>query len=554
MGLSVYLKRCLASMLWAMALFGLFNSARANTDTDWFVEVSQSLGVKFVHQNGAIGKYDFIETAASGGGWLDYDDDGDPDLYLINAQAEGTTMASNVLYENRDGKFVDVSAQAGVGDTGYGMGMCVGDYDADGHLDFLLTNAGTDRLFRNLGDGRFKDVAKLAGVDFDGWSTNCAFADLDADGDLDLYVSHYVKFDRDDAPICTAGSTGQAGYCSPIAFTGVTDSLYINQGDGRFVDKSRLHGIDQGNNDRGYGVIISDLNGDNRPDIYVANDGSVNRVYINQGQAKFKDNSLFSGAGLNLNGQVEAGMGVDLGDVNGDGQSELYISHFAIETNTLYRGLGGGLFEDTTNRYGLAVPSFGMVGWGVKFFDYDNDADLDLAVANGHIQENINSIEPRLSYAQRNQLFENDAGQRFSPIGAKAGIAWQREAVSRGLAAADFNSDGRLDLLVTNTNAQADLLLNQYPSENHWLGIHLFGPPENRFAIGAKITLTSNGQSQIREVSSGGSFLSQSDLRQHFGLGPKPNAVTVQVRWPDGHVQRLSTDSFDRYWSIQYQK
>jgi len=434
------------------------------------------------------------------------------------------------------------------------MGLCVGDYDSDGRLDFLLTNAGTDRLFRNLGNGQFKDQAKFAGVDFDGWSTNCAFADLDSDGDLDLYVAHYVDVSRNAALVCTTGSEVQTGYCSPIAYSGVPDSLYINQGNGTFVEKGLSNGLNQSANERGYGVIISDLDGDHQPDIYVANDGSVNRVYINQGQGKFKDNSLFSGAGLNLNGQVEAGMGVDLGDVNGDGQRELYVSHFAIETNTLYRALGGGLFEDATHRYGLAVPSSRMVGWGVKFIDFDNDGDLDLAVANGHIQKNISSIESRLTYAQRNQLFENDAGQRFLPVGAKAGIVWQKAAVSRGLASADFNSDGRLDLLTTNTNSQVDLLLNQHPSKNRWLGIRLVGPPENRFAIGARITLTSNQQSQIREVSSGGSFLSQSELRQHFGLGPNPGKVTVEVRWPNGDVQRMSTDRFDRYWQIEYQK
>ena len=540
--------------LFSMSLLFLCNSIAADTSTDWFVEVSKSLGVSFAHQNGATGKYHFIETAASGGGWLDYDNDGDPDLYLINAQVTDNTTLNNALYENRDGKFVDVTAQAGIGDTGYGMGMCVGDYDADGQLDFLLTNYGADRLFRNLGNGKFEDMTKVAGVAFDGWSTNCAFADLDADGDLDLYVAHYTDFKRDVSPVCTAGSNIQSAYCSPIAYAGVPDSLYINQGDGTFIEQAATSGINQNTNDRGYGVVISDLNGDHRPDIYVANDGSLNRVYINEGDAKFSDNSLFSGAGLNINGQVEAGMGVDLADVNGDGHQELYVSHFAIETNTLYQGLGGGLFEDATNRFGLSLPSLRMVGWGVRFFDYDNDGDQDLAVANGHIQENVGSIESRLSYAQRNQLFENDSGKRFLPAGARAGIAWQRAAVSRGLASADFNSDGRLDLLTTNTNAQPDLLLNQYPSKHHWLGISLLGPPENRFAIGARITLKSNNQAQIREVRSGGSFLSQSALRQHFGLGQDPAAVTVEIRWPDGHTQHLSTDSFDRYWQIQYQK
>ncbi len=517
---------------------------------DWFVDVSSDVGIDFVHQNGSQGRYHFIETAASGGGWIDFDNDSDPDLYLINAESADGQPLRNVLYENRNGQFVDVTDQAGVGDTGYGMGMCVGDYDSDGMIDFLVTNYGSNRLYRNLGQGKFEERSSSAGLNQSGWSTGCAFADLDRDGDLDLYVTRYVNYDRNAPHACQAGPDGKRAYCHPNAYPGETDLLYINQGDGVFEESGQTRGLNQGRDERGFGVLISDLNDDGHPDIYVANDGSVNRVYINDGKARFTDSSLLSGAALNLAGLAEAGMGVDLGDVDGDGIQDLIVSHFSMESNTLYRGLGDAMFEDATNRFGLATPSFLDVGWGIKYLDFDNDGDLDLAIANGHVQDDIESVEPRLKYAQKNRLMENDNGKRFGDVTNDAGTAWQLHAVSRGLAVADYDSDGKPDLLVTNTNGRVQLLNNRHPNSHEWLGLELTGPPGNVFAVGTRITLHSNTGTQIREIRSGDSFLSQSALRQHFGLADKAGEMTVTIDWPDGHRQTFRTNQKNQYLRI----
>ncbi|MEE4379178.1 MAG: CRTAC1 family protein, partial [Candidatus Competibacteraceae bacterium] len=482
--------------------------------------------------------------------------DGDPDLYLLNGAATpGSNLQTtplNALYENRAGRFVDVTKKAGVGDSGYGMGMCVGDYDSDGRIDFLVTNFGPDRLYRNLGEGRFEERAEAAGVADSRWSTGCAFGDLDGDGDLDLYVAHYVDFSFNRYRACGDQLQQIEGYCQPLAFAGQVDALYINQGDGRFREQGKARGIAQTNGDRGFGVILSDIDNDSDLDIYVANDGTENRLYLNQGAGVFEDASLLSGAALNMAGQAEAGMGVDLGDVDGDGLMDIIVTHYAMETNTLYKNLGGAFFEDSTHRFALTKPSYLTVGWGVQFLDYDNDADLDIAVANGHVQEHIAEIEPRLRYPQRNQLFENQANKIFREVTEQAGATWATAKVSRGLAVADWNNDGRLDLMITNTNDKIDLLENRRSDDNHWLGIVLQGPAANRFAIGAQVTLRAGQRKQVREVRSGGSFLAQPDLRLHFGLARYHGPVEVEIRWPDGHRQITKTDELDRYWLIRY--
>ncbi|MEZ5330998.1 MAG: CRTAC1 family protein [Thermoanaerobaculia bacterium] len=519
-----------------------------------FVEVGARRGVDFRHHDYRDGHKFYVETTASGIGWIDHDGDGDPDLYLLNgAPPPGSTeiAAPNRLYENRDGVFVDVTEQAGVGDRGFGMGLCVGDIDADGRADFLVANFGPDRLYHNLGDGRFEDVGPLAGVADPRWSAGCAFGDLDGDGDLDLYVTRYVDFRYDSGPECTDPSSGRAVYCRPLDFVGVTDSLFVNQGDGTFREEGAARGIVGGLTERGLGVVLSDLDRDGDLDIYVANDGSANRLYRNDGRGIFSEVGLLAGAALNAFGATEAGMGIAVGDVDGDGVSDLLLTHFSMETNTLYRGLGDMLFEDATIAAGLASPSYLQVGWGVELFDADNDGDLDLALANGHMQEGIESLEPGLAYEQPNQYFENRGDGTFVDASGGAGSAWSRPAVSRGLAAADFDDDGLVDLAIANTNGAPDLLHNTTADGNHWLGLRLVGGPSNPLAIGARVDLSAGDLRMAREVRSGGGFESQPELRLHFGLGARTGPVEVTVHWPDGAETTRSTADIDRYWTLR---
>jgi len=544
-----------------LALAGLTVASTAGDRTgaaeELFAEISREAGIRFVHRDGRSGEKYYVETLGGGGGWIDLDGDGDQDLYLVNGAAtQGSALVEsprNALYENRGDHFVEVTEEAGVGDTGFGMGFCAGDYDSDGRMDFLLTNWGPDRLFRNLGDGRFEEVGRRAGVADERWGTGCAFGDLDADGDLDLYVARYVNFSYENNPICFDPQRSLRSYCRPDVFDGLVDSLFVNQGDGTFLEQGGERGIVQDPVDeKGLGVILSDVDLDGDLDVYVANDTTANRLYVNDGRGYFEDWSLLAGAAFSGEGFAESGMGLDIADVDGDQLPDLFVTNYAMESNTLYHNMGELLFEDRTVAAGLAGASHLPVGWGVRFFDYDNDGDLDLAVANGHVVDNIEQFEPGSSYPQGNQLFENDGAGAFRDVSASAGAAWGVARVSRGLAVADWNDDGRLDLLVTNVEEGVDLFENRIENEHHWLGLVLEGPPENRFAIGARVELRVGDRRMVRDVRSGGSFMTQSDLRLHFGLGTFAGEVSAVVEWPDGTRQVERAAQLDRYWRVQY--
>ena len=532
------------------------NADPADSGDKWFAEVGQELGIDFLHRDGRSGEMFYIETTASGGGWLDFDADGDLDLYLINgARTPGSPEIGeprNALYENRDGSFVDVAAEAGVDDPTYGMGLCVGDADGDGLLDFMVTNFGPDRLYRNLGDGRFEDVAAQAGVDDGRWGSNCAFGDIDGDGDLDLYVSHYMEFTFESNKWCGDRSRNLRAYCRPSFLNGATDSLFINRGDGTFTEEGIQRGLAQGVLEKGFGVIMTDIDNDRDLDIYVANDGTMNRLYINNGFGVFDDTALSSGCGLNASGLAESSMGIDLADVDADGRIDIIMGNYSMESDTLFRNLGGLVFEDVTDLTGVAALSHQTMTWGISFFDADNDGDLDLAQARGHTMDNIELFESNLRYRQPNQLLENTGEDRFVDATGRAGRAWQTERVSRGLAVGDFDDDGRLDLLFTNTNDEIELLHNRLESGSHWVGLKLIGPEVNRFAIGARAIVTFGDRQMLREVRSGGSFQSQADLRLHFGLGAHEGPVAAEITWPDGRRQSVAIDQVDRYVEIHY--
>ncbi len=524
----------------------------------WLVEVGRQTGLDFRHQDGRSGRRHYVETVASGGGWLDFDRDGDLDIYLLNGAAtpgshlEGTPR--NALFEQRDGRWIDVTERAGVGDTGYGMGMCVGDVDADGWIDFFITNYGEDRLFHNLGDGTFKEISGPSGVDGKGWGTNCAFADLDADGDLDLYVTNYVQVDLERAPSCRDPARSLESYCRPVAFDGQPDYLYLNRGDGTFEQVAHLRGIDQGLEDRGFGVVITDLSGDGAPDILVANDGTDNRFYVNDGKGYFEDRSLITGLGLNRNGRAESGMGLEVADVDRDGLQDLAVTNYSFESHTLYLQRPNLFFEDRTVEAGLEAGSYLNVGWGLQAFDADNDGDLDLAVVNGHVLDNIELLESGIGYAQPNQVWLNRGDGTFEDVSAQAGAPWVTPKVSRGLAVGDWNNDGKLDLLVTHTNDRPEIFENRLQNDHHWVGFHLVGPPTNPIALGARLTLRRGDELLgLQEVRSGGSFLSQRDLRLHFGLGDTTGPLTADLLWPDGHRQVTQISDIDRYLTITYE-
>ena len=532
---------------------------------DAFVDVAPDLGIDFQHRDGRSGRYYFIETVASGGGFVDFDSDGDLDVYLINGAATPgssyQTPPRNALYENRrdasgGARYVDVTSTAGLGDKSYGMGFCAGDIDADGRIDLFVTNVGPDRLFRNTGDGRFEEIGRAAGVAGDAWSVSCAFGDVDGDGDLDLYVTRYLVFSFENSPRCFDRARDLEHYCHPTRFDGLADALFINLGKGadgavRFRDEGTARGLARGRTEKGLGVALSDLDGDGDLDVYVANDGTANRLYRNDGSGVFEDVALSGGSALSPRGERHAGMGVAVGDADGDGAWDLLVTNFSMEPNAFYKNLGELIFDDRARASGLGPASFRPLGWGIELFDADNDGDLDAAVANGHVMQHIARFVPGLTYAQPNQLFLGDGRGRFRDASADLGAAFRSERVSRALAVGDWNDDGRLDLLITHTNGPAELLENRMTA-GHWLGIDLRGPPANPFAIGAKVTVKAGELKLSREVRSGGSVMSQSDLRLHFGLGDFQGEVDVAIRWPDGKRQVARTGRLDRYWKIEY--
>jgi hypothetical protein len=525
-----------------------------------YAEVARESGIDFHHVNGASGQKYYIETMGSGACWFDYDNDGDLDLYVVNsAELPGFTAErkpSSHLYRNEGkGRFTDVTAEAGVGNTGYGMGCVAGDIDGDGDLDLYVTNFGANVLYRNLGDGKFLDVTAEAGVAGGGWSASAAFADIDNDGDLDLYVTRYIDFTPENNKYCGLVKPGYRAYCHPDEYNGVADLLFRNKGDGHFEDVSKTAGIANPIG-KGLGVVFTDVNDDGWPDIYVANDKTINFLYLNQKDGTFKDISVLSGTGFSESGEVQAGMGTDSQDVNGDGRMDLVVTNLDYETNELYINNGDLTFTDATFKSGLAEPSFLRVGFGVSFLDFDNDGDLDLLVANGHIIDNIELTSTEVTYLQPRSLLENDGKAHFHEIGPSFGARFVAPEAGRGLAVADFDNDGDLDFFVVNNNRQAQLFRNDGGDRaGHWLTLKLRGTRSNRDGVGARVRVrsrdaTGGARWQTSEVREGSSYLSQSDIRLHFGLGATATAEEIEIRWPSGIRQSLKDVKADQFLDV----
>ena len=500
-------------------------------------------GIAFSHENGATPEKYLPETMGGGVALLDYDADGWVDLFFVNggsfADPAVAARARHQLYRNnRDGTFTDVSPDSGIRANGYGMGACAADYDRDGWVDLYVTGVAANQLYRNTGRGRFVDVTVEAGVRPDAWSASCAFGDYDNDGWVDLYVTNYVDFTVADHMYCGDHLRDVRTYCHPNVYPSVGDVLYRNNRDGTFQDVSANAGI-SASAGNGLGVVFSDINGDGRIDIYVANDATPNFLFLNTGDGVFEESALWAGVAVNDAGRPLAGMGTDTGDVDGDGLADVFVTNLDRQMHSLYRNTGDGLFREVTLASGVGEATRPYVGWGTAFLDYDNDTRLDLAVANGELLDNVRYFRNTTTYAQRNLLLRNDGTGRFQDVGPLSGPGFALENVSRGLAVGDIDNDGDLDIVIANNGQPADVLRNRGASGHSALLLRLEGVESNRDGIGARVRLVLDDQVIVREVHAGSSYLSQNDIRVHFGLGTASEAGRVEVFWPSGTVDRL---------------
>jgi len=521
-----------------------------------FTSVTSQAGIKFKHSDGRSGKKYFLETLGSGAAWFDYDRDGDLDIYFVNGAdlpgMKSSVPPTNALYRNNgDCTFTDVTKEAGVGDPSYGFSCCVGDYDNDGWEDLYVTNFGPNILYRNMGDGTFTDVTAQAGVFDERWGASAAWGDYDNDGDVDLFVANYVDFKLENNPVCKR--MGVRLHCSPEVFKGTPSALYRNNGDApalkggaRFTDVTKEAGLFNPG-DKGMGVIWCDYDNDGDLDLFVANDRMPNRLYRNNGNGTFTDVAHFAGVALLETGVAMSGMAPIFGDFDNDGWFDLVVTNFQDEPNSVYKNDGDGFFSDVTYQSGIGGQGLFYLSWGADFADVDNDGYIDLFIANGHLDENIQELSPDITYAQPNQLFRNRGDGTFEDVSNQFGAqkppkpqeGLLLKKVSRGVAFGDYDNDGDIDILITNSNQTPDLLRNDSVNQNHWLIFTTVGTRSNRDGIGARIKVVAGGKSQIREVKSGGSYPSHSDMRLHFGLGKSEVADLVEIRWPSGLVERF---------------
>lgn len=514
-----------------------------------FDEVAAETGLDFVHDTGATGEFYLPEIMGSGVALLDYDGDGDLDVYLLQGArlaAGGGPPGSvagpstNRLYRNDLSggriRFQEVTTAAGVGDPGYAMGSATGDYDNDGDLDLYITNFGSNRLYRNNGDGTFSDVTAAAGVDDPRWSTSACFCDLDNDGFLDLFVATYVDFTVAGNRLCH-DTVGAQDYCSPSVYNPQPDRLFRNLGNGRFQDVTSPSGIGSARG-AGLGVACADFNGDGWMDLYVANDGTPNHLWINRRDGTFLEMGLSSGTAYNAQGRAEAGMGIAAGDFDEDGDEDLFVTNLRQETNTLYVNDGTGNFYDATIESNLALDSLPFTGFGTDWADYDGDGRLDLFVANGAVEILESLRHTSYPYPQKNLLFRQVRRGYFLEVSRSCGSPFGLLEVSRGAAFGDIDNDGDLDILLSNNRGPVRLLVNRSAPARHWLLVRLEGTRSNRRGLGSRLILKLPGGARLhRRVHTDGSYLSASDLRVHFGLGEITEVESLEVHWPSGRKE-----------------
>ena len=510
-----------------------------------FVDVAKDAGLTTIQWCGGPERNHLLESAGQGCAFVDYDNDGKLDIVLVNGwrfdsdpeRRKVLEKGKLALYRNLgNGKFENVADKAGIADDSWACGVCAGDFDNDGHVDLYITCFGPNRLYRNRGDGTFEEAAQKAGVALASWSAGCSFFDADKDGDLDLYVACYVEATMDEVLTARRTTLWQDKLkvmAGPFGLRGARDKFYRNNGDGTFTDATKEAGLEDEAEAYGLGVLTSDLDHDGDIDIYVANDSNPNYLWRNNGDGTFTDVGGWSGAGLNADGKAQAGMGVDSADFDGDGIPDLYVTNFARDYDTLYRGTGDLYFEDISLALGLKPITYMPLSWGCTFFDFDNDADVDIFVASGHIYPQVDQL-PDLgeTYAQRGELMENRAG-KIVDISDSSGPGLQIKRSMRGLAVGDYDNDGDLDLLVTAIDSPPMLLRNDGGNARHWLQLRLLDK-HGRDALGARATITAAGKTQQAELRSGSTYASQSMLRLHFGLGDAAQIDKLDIAWLNG--------------------
>jgi hypothetical protein len=515
-----------------------------------FADVTTAAGIQFQHNSGAFGGKFLPETLGSGCAFLDYDNDGWQDILLVNGMdwpSHKRQKSTLHLYRNnRNGSFTDVTRAAGLDIEMYGMGVAIGDYNNDGFPDIFISCVGQSRLFRNNGNGKFTDVTRAAGfLNHEGFSTSALWIDYDRDGFLDLFVCNYVRWSPEHDVFCSLDGTHKS-YCTPEAYRGNTCWLLHNRGDGTFEDVTATSGVFDSSS-KSLGVAMFDYDQDGWPDLLVANDTQPNKLYRNLRNGKFKDVAVEAGLAFSTEGKARAGMGVDTGDFDNSGRPGVAITNFDNEMIGLYRAVSATAYDDVSQPSGIGGPSKSTLGFGCAFLDVNLDGSLDLAVANGHIDETVRNIRGNVGYAQPPQLFLNGGNGKFRDVAAEVGGGFEKSKVGRGLAYGDFDGDGDLDILMTTNNGPAYLFRNDQSSGNRAIRFRLIGTKSNRDAVGACVRIFYNGQSQSRLVHGGSSYLSQSELPVTFGLGQRDKIDRVTIEWPGGRTEEFKNLASGRY-------
>jgi hypothetical protein len=521
-------------------------------------DIAAKSGITFKHNTATEKKY-IVESMSGGVILIDYDRDGWPDIYFTNSPTvdqalKGAKSTGALYHNNHDGTFTDVTDKSGLNTPCFGMGGAVGDYNNDGWPDLYLTCLGGNVLYRNNGDGTFSDVTAKAGVADGRWSAGASFGDYDGDGFVDLMVANYVDFHLDDMP--GFGSASFCKYkgidvqCGPRGLRGAGDSLFHNNGDGTFTNVSKAAGVDDPDGYYGLGVVWEDFNNTGRPDIYITNDSTPKYLYKNLGNGKFEDIGLQSGTAVSEDGSEQASMGIALGDYNHTGRPSIFVTNFTDENVLLYRNEGDWNFKEDSFPSGVAMPSLPLVKWGTAFVDLDNDGWLDLILGNGHVYPQVDSLPSGVGYRQPTILELNQKDGGFCDASDQAGKALLEKRVSRGLAVGDLFNDGNMDVVIEDLDGSPMILRNRGIAGRHWVSFELDGTKSNRLALNARITLTAGGMTQTGEVHSGGSYLSQNDLRVHFGLGAATKIDKVQIHWPSGLTEDLTNLAADHFYNI----
>lgn len=526
-----------------------------------FINVARAAGltIKTIYGDERKNRY-LLETTGCGAAFIDYDNDGWQDIFLVNGIRLGglapDQTPTNHLYRNKgDGTFADVTEKAGLVRSGWGQSVSIGDFDNDGYEDIFISYFGKNALYRNNGDGTFRDIAEKAGVATNRtrWGSGCAFVDYDRDGWLDLFVASYIDLDLKTAPLPETGPCLYKGLmvaCGPPGLTGGVNMLYRNNRDGTFADVSEKSGIRKTNGTYGLGVLVADFDNDGWPDIYVANDSAPAALYRNNKNGTFTDVGIEAGCAFSIDGKPQAGMGVSAGDYDRDGWLDIFKTNFSGDTSSLYRNTGKAVFDDVTFPAGVGITTR-WLGWGCGFIDADNNGWLDIFLVNGHVYPEVEKLTTEAGYAQRKVFYRNLRNGRFEDFSDKAGSGIIEPSSARGCAFGDYDNDGDLDILINPVNALPELLRCDSSNQNNWIAIKTVGVKSNRSGIGARVKCITDDGTQIDETRSGGSYYSQNDLRVHFGLGKSQKAKTIEIRWPSGQVDTLNDVAANQFITVK---